>query len=57
VFLLYVVAKYNLLNDFPPKSERRAEEWITALEKLPPAMIYFAGGEPVPPYRSSRRDK
>lgn len=41
-----VVTKYNLLNDFPPKSERRAEEWITALERLPPAMIYFAGGEP-----------
>jgi len=41
-----VVTKYNLLNDFPPKSERRAEEWVAALEKLPPAMIYFAGGEP-----------
>ncbi len=41
-----VVTKYNLLNNFPPKSERRADEWIIALEKLPPAMIYFAGGEP-----------
>ena len=40
------MTKYNLLNDFPPKSERKAAEWVSALEKLPPAMIYFAGGEP-----------
>jgi organic radical activating enzyme len=41
------VTKFDFGTIFPRKTERTAEEWIAALEKLPPAMIYIAGGEPM----------
>lgn len=31
---------------FPEASEKTGEEWIKALEKLPPTSFYFSGGEP-----------
>ena len=41
-----VCTKFDFATVFPKESEKRVEQWISALEKLPPAMIYVAGGEP-----------
>lgn len=41
-----VCTKFDFAKVFPKSSEKRADEWLVALEKLPPAMIYFSGGEP-----------
>lgn len=42
-----VVTKFDFATIFPQKTERTAKDWIDALDKLPPAMIYIAGGEPM----------
>jgi MoaA/NifB/PqqE/SkfB family radical SAM enzyme len=42
-----VVTKFDYTTVFPRKSERTAQDWVAILEKLPPAMIYIAGGEPM----------
>jgi organic radical activating enzyme len=41
-----VVTKFDYATVFPKAVERTAQEWIEAFGKLPPAMIYIAGGEP-----------
>ncbi len=41
------VTKFDFATIFPRRAERSAKEWLGALEKLPPAMIYIAGGEPM----------
>jgi len=41
-----VFTKFNFTKVFEPKSEKKVEQWLEGLEKLPPAMIYVAGGEP-----------
>ena len=38
--------KFDFATVYPKSSEKRWEHWVQALEKLPPAMIYVAGGEP-----------
>ncbi len=42
-----IVTKFDFATVFPRHSERTAQDWITALDKLPPAMIYICGGEPM----------
>ena len=41
-----VCTKFDFAKVFPNKSEKKAADWLIALEKLPPATIYIAGGEP-----------
>lgn len=41
-----VRTKFAFTGIFPKQSEKRVDEWLLALEKLPPAMIYISGGEP-----------
>lgn len=41
-----VRTKFAFTSIFPKQSEKRVEEWLVALEKLPSAMIYVSGGEP-----------
>src|SRR5262245_37630497 len=41
-----IVTKHDYTEFFPKAGEKTAAEWINALEKLPPALIYFQGGEP-----------
>jgi organic radical activating enzyme len=41
-----VCTKFDFAKVFTPQSEKRVEQWLNVLEKLPPAMIYVAGGEP-----------
>jgi len=41
------VTKFDYTTVFPRKSEKTAEDWLTVLEKLPPALIYISGGEPM----------
>ena len=41
-----VHTKFDFAKVYPANVERKVERWIEALEKLPPAMIYVAGGEP-----------
>ena len=41
-----VCTKFDFAKVFPKESEKRVEEWLVALEKLPPALIYISGGEP-----------
>jgi MoaA/NifB/PqqE/SkfB family radical SAM enzyme len=41
-----VHTKFDFATVFPKSSEKSWEQWVEALEKLPPAMIYVAGGEP-----------
>jgi MoaA/NifB/PqqE/SkfB family radical SAM enzyme len=41
-----VGTKFDFTTVFPRSSERQVDQWIVALEKLPPAMIYISGGEP-----------
>ena len=42
-----VVTKFDFATVFPRQSERTVQDWIAALDKFPPAMIYIAGGEPM----------
>jgi organic radical activating enzyme len=41
-----VCTKVDFAKVFPARSEKRVEQWLEAFEKLPPATIYIAGGEP-----------
>lgn len=41
-----VCTKFDFAKVFPKASEKRVEQWLVALDKLPPAMIYISGGEP-----------
>jgi len=41
-----VVTKFDYATVFPRRQERTPAAWLQALEQLPPAMIYIAGGEP-----------
>jgi MoaA/NifB/PqqE/SkfB family radical SAM enzyme len=41
-----VVTNFAFTSVVDRSGERSGEEWIAALEKLPPATIYFSGGEP-----------
>ena len=41
-----IVTKFAYTSVVGKSGERRGEEWIQALEKLPPAVVYVAGGEP-----------
>ena len=41
-----VVTKFDFTTVFPRKEERSASEWLQAFDKLRPAMVYIAGGEP-----------
>src|SRR5580765_4114933 len=41
-----VVTKFDYTTLYPKESERTAAEWLAALDRLPPAAIYFHGGEP-----------
>lgn len=41
-----VVTKFAYTTVVGKSGERSAEDWITALDKLPPAVVYIAGGEP-----------
>jgi organic radical activating enzyme len=41
-----VCTKFDFAKVFVPQSEKKVEQWLTVLEKLPPATIYVAGGEP-----------
>jgi len=41
-----VCTKFDFAKVFLPKSEKRVDQWLEAFEKLPPATIYIAGGEP-----------
>lgn len=41
-----VVTKFDYTTVFPKNEEKSVADWLGAFEKLPPAMIYIAGGEP-----------
>jgi MoaA/NifB/PqqE/SkfB family radical SAM enzyme len=41
-----VHTKFDFATVFPKAGEKTWQQWVEALEKLPPATIYFAGGEP-----------
>lgn len=41
-----VHTKFDFATVFPKASEKTWPQWVEALEKLPPAAIYIAGGEP-----------
>lgn len=41
-----VHTKFDFTTVFPKACERTWQQWAEALEKLPPAVIYIAGGEP-----------
>lgn len=41
-----VVTKFDFGKVFKRNDEKTPDEWIAALEKLPPARIYISGGEP-----------
>ncbi len=41
-----VHTKFDFTTVFPKDCEKTWQEWLKALEKLPPAVIYVAGGEP-----------
>ena len=41
-----VVTNFAFTSVVGRSGERTGEDWIAALEKLPPAMIYISGGEP-----------
>jgi len=41
-----VVTKFAYTNEYSKTTERSARDWIAALDRLPPAVIYVAGGEP-----------
>lgn len=38
--------KFDFATIFPKAGEKTSEQWLEALDKLPPAVIYVAGGEP-----------
>src|SRR5215831_16299823 len=41
-----VVTKFDFGTIFPKREEKSAADWLSGFEKLPPAMVYVAGGEP-----------
>ena len=41
-----VHTKFDFATVFPKACEKTWQQWVEALAKLPPAAIYFAGGEP-----------
>ena len=41
-----VVTKFNYTTVVGKSGEHRADEWLAALDKLPAAVVYIAGGEP-----------
>ncbi len=41
-----VYTKFNFTKVYAPNAEVKVDQWLEGLEKLPPAMIYIAGGEP-----------
>jgi MoaA/NifB/PqqE/SkfB family radical SAM enzyme len=41
-----IVTKFNYGKVIPRETEKTADEWIAAFEKLPPTLIYISGGEP-----------
>jgi MoaA/NifB/PqqE/SkfB family radical SAM enzyme len=41
-----IVTQFNYGKVVPRDTEKTADEWIEAFEKLPPTMIYISGGEP-----------
>ena len=41
-----VVTKFDYTTVYSKTSEKSASEWLAALDRLPPALIYIAGGEP-----------
>jgi MoaA/NifB/PqqE/SkfB family radical SAM enzyme len=41
-----VHTKFDFATVFPKACEKTWQQWVEALEKLPPAVIYIAGGEP-----------
>lgn len=41
-----IITRFNYGKVIPRNVERTADEWISAFEKLPPALIYISGGEP-----------
>lgn len=41
-----VCTKFDFTEVFPKVSEKRVDQWLIGLEKLPPASIYISGGEP-----------
>lgn len=41
-----VVTKFDYTTVYPKTSEKSVAGWLAALDRLPPAVIYIAGGEP-----------
>lgn len=41
-----VVTQFDYMSVFPRGVERSADDWVVALQQLPPALIYISGGEP-----------
>jgi organic radical activating enzyme len=41
-----VVTKFDFTTIYPKAAERSVSDWLAALDRLPPAVIYIAGGEP-----------